>query len=82
MSWKYGWDWIGASHIAIEIKFADGTIIYLDDGNKGGVGHVFYPGDVPKEWKPYYPLYATPPSVRLTKKCNQTKIGIVKWCLL
>jgi RHS repeat-associated protein len=59
-TWFYGvspgggvyWYLSGAGHAAIVITFADGTIIYLDDGNLGGAGHVFFPGDVPSNYKP------------------------------
>jgi len=45
-------------HAAVQITFADGTIIYLDDGNLGGVDHVFVPDEVPSRYKPTkgYPL--------------------------
>lgn len=46
------WAELGAGHSAIQITFADGTILYLDDGNLGGVDHVFVPSQVPSNYHP------------------------------
>ncbi|MBO0698570.1 MAG: RHS repeat protein, partial [Zavarzinella sp.] len=44
-----------AGHAAIRIQFEDGTNIYLDDGNKGGLDHVFDDSELPN-WR-YTPTH-------------------------
>src|SRR5262249_34926934 len=51
------WELVTPGHAAIEIEFADGTIIYLDDGNLGDDDHVFVPNEVPSN---YYPCPGFP----------------------
>jgi hypothetical protein len=52
------WAELDPGHAAIQITFADGTILYLDDGNRGGVGHIFLPNQIPSNYHPHkgYPI--------------------------
>jgi hypothetical protein len=59
--WRYV---LKAGHAAIIIRFKDGTVIYLDDGNVGGTDHVFLGGDVP--WR-CLPQDGWPKDPRFTK---------------
>jgi hypothetical protein len=45
-------------HTAIRITLSNGVVFYLDDGNKGGVDHVFMDSEVP--W--YYSAAFGPPA--------------------
>jgi RHS repeat-associated protein len=53
------WGAIDPGHAAIEITLKDGTKIYLDDGNLGGLSHTFFSDDVPSR---YYPIEGYPKS--------------------
>jgi len=46
-------------HAAVRITLPDGTIIYIDDTNWGGLDHVFMPNEVPRRRVPG--PFTTPP---------------------
>ena len=53
-SYTFGW----AGHNAVRIQFFDGTNIYLDDSNRGGVDRVFVDSEIPSRYTPLMPVKA------------------------
>lgn len=52
-AWKYkGFEWTNWGHNALRISFCDHMEIYVDDGNHGGLTHVFGRDGVPFNYVP------------------------------
>jgi hypothetical protein len=47
VAWSNDLTFGAGGHAAIRIQFKDGTNIYVDDGNRGGLDHVFVDDELP-----------------------------------
>ena len=65
-----------AGHNAIRVAVRDGPTFYLDDGNVGGVDHVFMDNEIPGHYKPTFaaPWFIPLPAVSVRLLPKETKV--------
>jgi hypothetical protein len=50
-TWDIPGGYLSTRHAAYRVEFCDGTVVFLDQGALGKGDHIFWPADVPSEWK-------------------------------